>query len=221
MAIRKLQETQQETSASITRHRPPPQSAPRDDMFVHVGKALLDTLERVGFGGMVIDANGYVLNINAAAHKLLRDNVGGSESNEADWLRHASKRLLDRASPWLPRNVGAWVTIPGHGDRPLALHRIPLVGAEGYTDCVVLILADLAAAPQPSPAPLRRIFGLTAAEAKLAIQILQGETPADIARIHHVSVATVRSQLASVFAKTQTRRQSELVMLLTRIAILP
>ena len=221
MAIRQLLETQPETPASVPRPRPAPQTVPQGEMFIHVGGALLDSLERVGFGGMVIDGSGYVLTFNPAALKLLRDNVGGSEANEAEWMRHAAKRLLDRASPWLPRNLGAWVTIPGHGDRPLALHRVPLVGAEGYTDCVVLIMADLAAAPQPSPAPLRRIFGLTAAEAKLAIQILQGETPADIARNHHVSVATVRSQLASVFAKTQTRRQSELVMLLTRIAILP
>ena len=221
MAISKLLDTQPDNAAPIVRHKPSAQAASREDIVAHVGKALLDALDRVGFGGMVIDGTGYVLNYNPAALDLLRKNVGGNESNEADWLRHASKRLLDRASPWLPRNVGAWVTIPGHGDRPLALHRMPLIGAEGYTDCVVVILADLAAAPQPSPAPLRRIFGLTAAEAKLAIQILQGETPADIARNHHVSVATVRSQLASVFAKTQTRRQSELVMLLTRIAILP
>jgi DNA-binding CsgD family transcriptional regulator len=34
-------------------------------------------------------------------------------------------------------------------------------------------------------------------------------------------MATVRSQLASVLAKTQTRRQAELVALLARIAILP
>ena len=42
-----------------------------------------------------------------------------------------------------------------------------------------------------------------------------------IAKDHRVCVATVRSQLASVFAKTNTRRQTELAMLLARIAILP
>jgi DNA-binding CsgD family transcriptional regulator len=55
----------------------------------------------------------------------------------------------------------------------------------------------------------------------LAVQITRGDTPADIARETGVSIATVRSQLASVFAKTQTGRQAELVALLARVAILP
>ena len=77
-------------------------------------------------------------------------------------------------------------------------------------------------APDCSAAPAKTgPFGLTAAEAKVAVQIGRGDMLADIAGEHGVSVATVRSQLASVFAKTQTRRQTELAMLLARIAILP
>ena len=51
--------------------------------------------------------------------------------------------------------------------------------------------------------------------------IASGATPAEIAADNLVSMATVRSQLASVLAKTQTRRQAELVALLARLAILP
>jgi DNA-binding CsgD family transcriptional regulator len=65
------------------------------------------------------------------------------------------------------------------------------------------------------------MFGLTPAEERLAVQITRGDTPADIARETGVSIATVRSQLAAVFAKTQTGRQAELVALLARVAILP
>lgn len=74
---------------------------------------------------------------------------------------------------------------------------------------------------QPRGEVLERLFGLTGAEARLAIRIGRGDTPADVAQETGVSMATVRSQLAAVFAKTQTSRQAELVALLARVAILP
>jgi DNA-binding CsgD family transcriptional regulator len=58
------------------------------------------------------------------------------------------------------------------------------------------------------------MFGLTPAEAKLSVEISRGKSPTDIACLNGVSIATVRSQLAAVFAKTQTSRQTELVGLL-------
>ena len=222
MAISHLSLTQPNNRASIINIDYVSASMSQNETLTHFGKAMLDALDRVGFGGMVFDARGYLILLNAAARNLLKRTLSGSVApSEVDWLQHAARRLLDRGTPWLPRDTDGWVTLPGDTNRPLALHRIPLVQSDGQSDYVVTILADLGAAPQPNPATLRRIFGLTAAESKLAIQIVNGETPVDIARDHRVSVATVRSQLASIFGKTQTRRQSELAMLLTRVAILP
>jgi DNA-binding CsgD family transcriptional regulator len=65
------------------------------------------------------------------------------------------------------------------------------------------------------------MFGLTAAETRLAASIAQGTAPTDLARQLQISRTTVRSQLASIFAKTHTRRQAELVALLARASILP
>ena len=57
---------------------------------------------------------------------------------------------------------------------------------------------------------LRSAFGLTPAETRIAIGISRGKSPAVIAKSHGVAVATVRTQLKSVFAKTRTHRQAEL-----------
>jgi DNA-binding CsgD family transcriptional regulator len=65
------------------------------------------------------------------------------------------------------------------------------------------------------------MFGLTKAELKLASAIASGFTPTDLAREWRISRATVRSQLASIFAKTHTHRQAELVALLARVSLLP
>lgn len=58
-----------------------------------------------------------------------------------------------------------------------------------------------------------RLYGLTPAEARLAAALALGQSLADIAHVQHVSLATVRTQLRSVFSKTGTSRQAQLVRL--------
>lgn len=65
-----------------------------------------------------------------------------------------------------------------------------------------------------SEASLRRQFCLTPAEAQIALGLADGETLAAIAETRGVSVSTARGQLKSVFAKTGTHRQAELITLL-------
>ena len=66
---------------------------------------------------------------------------------------------------------------------------------------------------------LWRAFSLTDSEANLAEALLNGETLADFARERAVSKQTLRNQLVGVMRKTGTRRQSELVALLTRLSL--
>jgi DNA-binding CsgD family transcriptional regulator len=65
-----------------------------------------------------------------------------------------------------------------------------------------------------SQASLRSWFMLTPAEAQIALGIAEGKTIATIAKMRGVAVSTARGQLKSVFVKTGTHRQAELVALL-------
>ena len=81
--------------------------------------------------------------------------------------------------------------------------------------------ADAAPVPDraglPGMARLRAEFGLTKAEARLALRIAEGSSLASAAQAFNVKLTTIRSQLQQVFAKTGTSRQTELVaMLLSR-----
>lgn len=62
---------------------------------------------------------------------------------------------------------------------------------------------------------LEGLFDLTPAEARVARAVLGGETVNEIAASTSVATETVRSQLKSVFRKTGTRGQVDLVRLLT------
>lgn len=59
------------------------------------------------------------------------------------------------------------------------------------------------------------LYGLTPAEARLALGLLQRDTPADYAERHQLSLATVKTHLRNLFAKTGTRRQADLMRLLS------
>lgn len=61
------------------------------------------------------------------------------------------------------------------------------------------------------------LYGLTKAEAKLAALLVDGRDLAEAAAINCVTRETVRSQLKAIFQKTETRRQAELVRLLSGV----
>ena len=64
---------------------------------------------------------------------------------------------------------------------------------------------------------LQAAYGLTPAEARVAQRVACGENPEEIADRHQVSPGTVRMQLKSIFQKTNTKRQAQLVSLLARL----
>jgi DNA-binding CsgD family transcriptional regulator len=63
---------------------------------------------------------------------------------------------------------------------------------------------------------LKRRFGLTPAEARLVLRLLTGESLRSCAQALGIQYETVRMLLKSIFQKTGTRRQAELVIVIIR-----
>jgi len=109
----------------------------------------------------------------------------------------------------------ALVTIATHGRQ--AIWRLwlgPLPRIAGFDDrAAVLMLVDPPASSSETPARLKRLFGLTPAEARVLALLIEDRRPREIAEELRISITTVRSHLKVLFAKTGTRRQSELVAL--------
>jgi DNA-binding CsgD family transcriptional regulator len=96
--------------------------------------------------------------------------------------------------------------------RPYLLAVAPLAPSGGGAVAFVAFRdPDLAAAA--AAAQLRRLFGLSAAEAQLAALLGEGMTPAAIARARGASLATVRTQLRAVSDKTGCRRLAQVAAL--------
>jgi DNA-binding CsgD family transcriptional regulator len=64
---------------------------------------------------------------------------------------------------------------------------------------------------------LRALYDLTPAETEIANGLLTGFSIEDLALLRKVSVATVRSQMKALLGKTDTRRQTDLVRLLSSL----
>jgi DNA-binding CsgD family transcriptional regulator len=79
---------------------------------------------------------------------------------------------------------------------------------------VMLIVSQAREASPDFAQTLRAAFRLTPSETKLALALMQGSSLQEHARDNGISVMTVRNQLQSIFGKTSTHRQAELIALL-------
>lgn len=104
-------------------------------------------------------------------------------------------------------------------ERWLRLIIAPLHTAE-FSGCAAVWIVNGQSAGVPGERMLSVLFGLSPAEARLARSLLVGRTPEEHAQHADVRIATVRTQLHSIYSKTATRRQAELVALLARVPAL-
>ncbi len=98
------------------------------------------------------------------------------------------------------------------------LHGLPTrAGVAGAA--AALFLTGYSTVPLADSVRLQALFRLTPAETRLVEWLLQGESPREISERFHLSRETTKSQLHSLFEKTGTRRQTELIATLLSTAM--
>lgn len=81
----------------------------------------------------------------------------------------------------------------------------------GAGGAVALLTAGHVQGSDHAEATLRRLFGLSKSEAALLKGLLAGKTVEQCAQARGVAISTVRSQLSSIFLKTNTTHQAQLI----------
>jgi DNA-binding CsgD family transcriptional regulator len=153
-------------------------------------------------------ADGMIIAANAAATRTLRAMLGAS----AHQARAA--RIPARLRSLLKHETLTPVFLNWGKARPCVAQRVAL----GDDDAsFLLLIADLDTLMPTRIDLLEHGFGLTPCEARVAAALSAGMTPSEIARHHGISMGTVRSQLKSIFVKTGTKRQPELIAVLARL----
>jgi DNA-binding CsgD family transcriptional regulator len=186
----------------------------------------LQALDRVDTGVIVVDARCRVTLSSAMADALLRGNTelavhGGCLVLQRPALRDALSARVRAAvdvAQGEPGDPGAALCVPRMGRLPLVLEIAPLrpsLSVFGDQGPAALVFIRDPEAPADLE-KLRVLFDLTRTEAAVAAALAQGRSLEGIASGLGIGLATVRSHLKRILAKTGTHRQAEVVALLAR-----
>ncbi len=191
------------------------------------GPALAPTaaLDAMRLPAIALDQDGFAAEVNAAAEAIFDNDV--KIKDRRLFVRDAAARALLKeatdhlkTSPRLCPLPAGPIIVQRRDKLPVIVRIWRFGGAAPFPAREVRALLTLnALGPKPGPpaAILAKTFRLTPAEAKLACVIARGASPGIAARELKISRETARNQLKSVFAKTDTHRQSELVALLLQV----
>jgi DNA-binding CsgD family transcriptional regulator len=185
----------------------------------------LPALNALHLGTLVVDHQGYVLFSNSVAEYLIK-------GQKHLTLRHGRIQLDDpsqnaelceaiRAMSRVGANLGYETNadmlfgIPSAGSRRLCLRVCPVpesafCGNLGRP-AAFLFISDVNAKALPLSRQLMRLYGFTAAEARLAEAVAKGQNLVEFCAHNHVSKNTAKTHLKHIFAKTGHRRQSQFV----------
>jgi DNA-binding CsgD family transcriptional regulator len=171
-----------------------------------------------------IDRSGEVLRLNHSAECLLGPDLQVIRKRLVSVARDATA-TLDRALHALVWAKGhalhAPVVLPRRVGRPIIAYpsRVPAEALFGLAACVgFVVLVDSEASLSADGNALVSAFGLTPAEARLAVRFLAKGSLEEAAGDLGVSIDTARNQLKSVYQKTGVRRHGEIIALLSRLA---
>jgi DNA-binding CsgD family transcriptional regulator len=193
------------------------------------GTSLQAALDSVGTGVILVGQDLHILTSNRAADRLL------AESDGLEAKRDRLRATRHEESENLQRLVSeACVTSAGQGAKPGGvlsvsrrkrppLHVVVSPSQGMHLDekklaRAVVLVTDPAEEVRPMAETLRIRYGLTPAESRLALLLVDGHSPHQIADMLGVSRNTVKTQLASIYNKTGASRQSQLVRLLVQLA---
>jgi DNA-binding CsgD family transcriptional regulator len=185
--------------------------------------AFSDVLEQSPTGVLLLDRTGKVLSANRAARAM-------AQAGDSFALRRERVEALNRRDEAILQRLIAGATGRMHrvdaarggvlrlarksGKPHFAVVAAPLARGASWTDAgpaAFVLITDPDAASVRPEAIIRQLFGLTAAETRVAERLMTGDSAEQVAAILDIEISTARSHLASLFRKTDTSRQAELV----------
>lgn len=190
-------------------------------------RAAEDALAMLDFGVVIASPAGTCLYANPEAERIAaaRDTlVLRTRGSPVEAARPEDARQLRRLVADAGRGgAGGALNLRRPGQASVVVLVVPLPAslaesvARGAVRPVMITLCDQARARPMQTAILREVYGLTDAEARLAIALCDGKSLREIADEQQVAISTLRFHMSALLAKTETRRQSELVRCLGRL----
>ncbi|HLG55440.1 MAG TPA: LuxR C-terminal-related transcriptional regulator [Vicinamibacterales bacterium] len=183
-------------------------------------------LDHLGHAVLLLDAGGRPMHVNRAAEHLLRGRDGltleqhelrAANPRDTTMLRQMIAGAIETSLGNGTSSGGVLVLGRPSGRRPLRVVVAPvaanrvLFGPEPAG--AIVFVTDPERSVLLSEHEIRTLFRLTPAEAKLTRLLAEGVTLSDAAIRLGLRAQTVRTRLKTIFEKTNTHRQTDLVRL--------
>jgi DNA-binding CsgD family transcriptional regulator len=184
--------------------------------------------DRLPFGVVIAHAAGRVLIANRAVEEMAAASDGlilsgarltADRTDDAAALARLIDEVLQSAARRGGQGSGSLRISRPSGRRPYAVLVAPLserttLLADSQAPAALILITDPERQPEVLGRRLVELFGLTAAEARLAAALAEGKRLDEIADERGVRMPTLRTQLRVVLDKTGTTRQVDLVRLI-------
>ncbi len=188
-----------------------------------LGGDMADAMDMSPYGLVITDAEGRIRHMNRLAEQLTAEDGGLSviSGRLATARSEESRRLETLIAAAATQSLGGSMPLATATRRlPLSITVAPLRSErmevfDGGPSAIVCI-TDLEAGASLPEQRVCELFGLTPAEARVALALLEGGGPRDAAAALGVSFYTVRAHLVRIFEKTGVSRQSDLIRLMMR-----
>ncbi|TVT76455.1 MULTISPECIES: helix-turn-helix transcriptional regulator [Acinetobacter] len=177
----------------------------------------------------IINLNGDILEINTEAEQLLASNEQIQIKQRRFLLSENKQQQFDQNLIELERLYKNHHDL-AHAERSKVMMldqhlflTLDLLSPEkthkifGLRPVLLATFSGLKPKPKYQKDICTQLFMFTPVEHKICEQLLEGKTTKEIALIHDIQADTVKKHLQSIFKKTNTHRQSELIQLLMQL----
>lgn len=176
-------------------------------------------------GVILLDAKGWPCYLNPAAEALVSEGLTlalsstqGLTAGTPQATRQLHTAIQDSLCATPSSSRGPVRVCRGESGPDLWLRVVPLtpggVVFDAWNQASVAVFCEVSGSHAPDTTQLAHAFGFTPSEARLAGALLSGHDLSSAAKSLGVGLETVRTQLKRLFAKTDTRRQSDLLRVL-------
>jgi DNA-binding CsgD family transcriptional regulator/PAS domain-containing protein len=196
------------------------------DLKVIEAATFADAIDSVGAGVFLVDASARVVHANTAGQAMLA---------AGDFLRLAGDRLA-AGDPGIDQSLRDVLIAAGNGDAAIGIKGIalPLIARDGEryvahvlslrsgarrragiaTSAAAVLTVHRTALEIPSPPEaIARAYELTPTELRVLLAIVEIGGAPEVAEALGIGDSTVRTHLARLYEKTDTKRQADLVKL--------
>jgi DNA-binding CsgD family transcriptional regulator/PAS domain-containing protein len=188
--------------------------------------ALSDITERSDAAILLCDRDGKVKFANRAARamaqgadafRLSQDGIEILDPRDAAALQRLIAGATGRLEQIDAARGGVMRLSRKSGKAPLTVIVAPVARTSAWLEngsLAYVVISNPDAALMRPETMLRQLYGLSAAETRVAERLMMGDNPEQAAAVLNVKISTARWHLASLYRKTGTKRQAELVRLL-------